>query len=246
LILDDLDLLATIARSSWCAIAFTITSMDDAVSSFLEPNAPSPRERFRALGKIKSDHPQIQVGVNLIPIVPFLEDDMENVEAIVKEAKYRSLDFILFSPGMTFRDLQAKYFIDKLETYDPGIARKFLRFYGGREHPPGEWSQQMNLKIYKTCKKYNIKVRINRFIPNDYRKTNYKVSEYLLNKAYKMQIFGKPYKSYFWAGQNIQNLKVSISTISSTGRLNKIQGLNEAIIEEIKPFLKKENLDLFF
>ncbi|GAH83245.1 unnamed protein product, partial [marine sediment metagenome] len=67
-----------------------------------------------ALKQIKNKAPNIQVGTYFIPIIPFLEDNDENLEDVIKQSKKAGADFILFSPGLTIRDQQAEFFIYEL------------------------------------------------------------------------------------------------------------------------------------
>ena len=51
-------------------------------------------------------------------------------------------------------------------------------------HPPAEYARKLHSKLFKLAEKYKIPIRIKRWIPNDYRKWNYKISELLLNSEY--------------------------------------------------------------
>lgn len=74
LVCRDADLLASIARDSWCMVAVTITTLVDDVADLMEPCASSPEDRLKAIGKIKRKRPEVQTGVNLIPVIPYLAD----------------------------------------------------------------------------------------------------------------------------------------------------------------------------
>ncbi|MDD1776713.1 MAG: radical SAM protein, partial [Candidatus Helarchaeota archaeon] len=130
LVLRDLDLFRKISEETWCAIAFTITSVDEEVSSFLEPYAAPSEERFLALERIKQECPGIQTAVNFMPIVPFLEDTDENLEAVIRRAHEMKVDNITFA-GMTLRDQQALYFYQKLGEKYPDLVEKFRTLYQG-------------------------------------------------------------------------------------------------------------------
>ncbi|MCS3017168.1 hypothetical protein NXU95_11295 [Phocaeicola vulgatus] len=49
----------------------------------LEPNAPASSERFKAM-KILSDR-GIYTGVALMPVLPFINDSIEDIEEIVEK-----------------------------------------------------------------------------------------------------------------------------------------------------------------
>jgi DNA repair photolyase len=123
LILRDLDLLSQIAKESWCAIGVTIITLDEKICKFLEPNAPSADERIEVISEVKKDYPEIQVGVNFIPIVPLLCDSDGNMESVVKATKERGANFIFFST-MTMRNNQAKWFMEDTGRRVSGSGRE--------------------------------------------------------------------------------------------------------------------------
>jgi len=46
LILRDSDILCQIAEDTWCTVGITVTTCDEGLARFLEPGAPSPKERL--------------------------------------------------------------------------------------------------------------------------------------------------------------------------------------------------------
>ena len=63
-----------------CVVQMTITACDDAVCKIIEPNAAPTSERFAALKTLnKAGIPTV---VWLTPILPFINDTKENIEAI--------------------------------------------------------------------------------------------------------------------------------------------------------------------
>ena len=202
LIIRDVEILNRIAKDTWCTVGFSITTMNEELAQFLEPHSSSPKERLEALTQIKQKAPNIQVGTYFMPIIPFLEDSDENLDVVIKKSKEAGADFIIFSPGLTLRDDQADFFIKKLrESKYNHIVNPLLNLYKGQMGPPKGYVQKMHQKLLALCQKYDIAVREKRWIPNDYRKWNYKISELLLVKDYMNKLTsGKSNKSFYWAG----------------------------------------------
>ncbi|MHA1144730.1 MAG: radical SAM protein [Candidatus Helarchaeota archaeon] len=245
LVLRDLDIFSNIAETTWCTIGFTITTFNEDLVKFLEPRASPPEKRLEAITQIKKEYPKIQVGTNFIPIIPLLEDSPENMEEIVRRTKEAGADFILFGAGMTLRDAQAKFFLEKLQQAFPNLLEEFKSLYRTGTQAWPSWTSRINKHVFQLCKKYNIGFRLKRFIPHDFRKENYKIAQHLLNKAYINQILGKSWKKMHWAGMNIQNLKESIIVIAARNGLKAIKNVTDDIITEIKPFLKTRDLTQF-
>lgn len=64
-----------------CVVQMTITACDDAVCKIIEPNAAPTSERFAALETL--NEAGIPTVVWLTPILPFITDTKENIEAIL-------------------------------------------------------------------------------------------------------------------------------------------------------------------
>ncbi|MHC1591476.1 MAG: SPL family radical SAM protein, partial [Candidatus Helarchaeales archaeon] len=242
LILRDSDLLSKMARSTWCCVGFTITTFDEELVKFLEPRAASPEKRLEAMKKIKSEHPEIKVGTNFMPIVPFLEDDLENMEMVVKKTREAGADFILFAPGMTLRDVQARFFFNQLKKFKPSLIEPIKKLYGSNSQPEEKWILEKNRILLELCEKYKIAFRIQRFIPSDFRKTNYIIAERFLNKAYLDLILGRSWKRRHWTGLFIQNLQEPLEKIAARGELNKIKGITREMVDEIEQYLSLNSI----
>ena len=247
LIMRDIDLFEKIAKKTCCTIGFSITTIDEDMAQFLEPFSSSPIERLEALKTIKSEAPNVQVGTYFMPIIPFLEDREENLKEVIKKSKDAGADFILFSPGLTMRDIQKEYFINKIkDSKYKNIVKSLLNLYKGQSYPPADYIRKINQILSMYCDKFKISIRVRRWIPSDYRKWNYKISELLLNKEYNERVnLGKSNKNLMWAGLNLNNLEESILDVYKRGDLLKLKNFNLNIVKIIKPFLdKSKNLEL--
>ena len=246
LVTRDMDILERIGENSWCAVFITITTTNDELSEFLEPKAPSPAERFETIKELKKNK-NIQVGVCLMPIVPFLTDAPIQLETMTENIKAAGADYILFAAGMTMRDNQANWYLTKLKSQYPELVNKYLELYDaeitpgvgykGNYAPNGEYVKRISQVMLELCERYNLQYRINRYIPDDFRKQNYMIAEEILNESYLAQLSGKPWKNLFWAGQNINNLKESIAEIANRGELQSIRNIDAKLEERIEKML---------
>jgi len=251
LITRDIELFQKIAKDTWCTVAFSITSIHEELASFLEPNSSKPEERLEALKRIKQGAPNVQVGINFMPIIPYLCDGDDNLEGVVRKSSESGAEFILFG-GLTLRDSQKEFFLKKLRNSKyRDVTQPILDLYHGRSNFH-DYQLNLNSKILSLCRKYNIDVRAKRWIPKDYRKWNYKISEILLNKYYMDSLKGKPYKTMLWAGLNLNNLDESILDVYKRGELSKLDNFNSRIRDFVEPYLikskditQKKGLDKF-
>ncbi len=246
LVTRDIDLLSKIGNDSWCAVSITITTTNNDLSKFLEPEAPLPAERFDTIEELKKTN-NLQVGVNFMPIIPFLWDSDDNLEEMVRTITNAGADYILFGAGMTMRDNQAVWFFKRLQEDYPEVVGKYLELYNakltlvkgysGSYGPNKTYAKRITKKMLSLCDKYNISHRMKRFIPDDFRRLNYLIAEEFLNESYVLQFTGKPWSNLFWAGQNIQNLNESIVDVAARGELQSIRNVNADLEIRINEFL---------
>ena len=104
LILRDLDLLKEIDKTAilpydlkpkikrGVIISFSISTLDEKLAKILEPGAPTPKERLETMQKCKKEG--FLVGVDYIPVLPFLSDSEEQLDEMIKTAKEYEADFV--------------------------------------------------------------------------------------------------------------------------------------------------------
>lgn len=130
LITRDIDILRAIGEHSPVLCKLTITSADDGMAAKVEPRAPSSSRRFAAVERLSMEG--VFTGLLLMPVLPFLEDTEENVLAIVDRAADCGARFIYPAFGMTMREGQREWYLEKLGAIFPGLPEKYLKRYGNR------------------------------------------------------------------------------------------------------------------
>lgn len=132
LITRDIDILTSIHRTMPVICKLTVTTCDDALAAKIEPRAPSPTRRLAAVEQLS--RAGLFTGILMMPILPFLEDNAENIRTIVNRAADAGARFIYPAIGMTCRSGQREYFYRQLEEQFPGqgLAERYQRRYGTR------------------------------------------------------------------------------------------------------------------
>ena len=114
----DIDILQDIAEYSPVILKITVTTACDELAAKLEPGVSRPSERFWLLERLSKAG--LYAGVLLMPVLPFIEDNLENVGEIVRRAKDAGARFIYPSFGVTLRGNQRVWYYQKLEELFPG------------------------------------------------------------------------------------------------------------------------------
>ena len=238
LVLRDVDILSEISEKSWCAVFTTITTFNEKLLSLLEPFAPSPERRLEAVKRLNEEG--VQAGVDFTPIIPYILDDDENVEEVIKRAAEARSKYILPGAGMTLRSNQKVRFLELLEENWPELIEKYERLYRASESPAGEYAVGINRKTFELCRKFNIP---NYISPPDFErplKENFEVANLLLLMAYfKEMRIGEPYAAwaYHKAAQSIEELKENIREVHKRNELRKIPAVGESLTKTIAEFL---------
>jgi len=150
LVLRDLPVLQQIGRAARSIVSLTITTIDDVLSKKVEPGAPPSSARFRTL-KALSDA-GIEARVALMPTLPFVEDNWENVSAIVERAYGCGVKAIVPWFGMSMRDRQRAYFYDRLDELFPGARRRYVELYGEDYSCPSPRADRLFERFERLCK----------------------------------------------------------------------------------------------
>ncbi len=128
LIIRDIDILSKIAEHSPVLIKITITAAEDELCKKIEQNVSRSSERFHAVNELSSKG--IFTGVLLMPVLPFIEDNEENIGGIIKLAHENGAKAIFPAFGVTLRQNQREWFFEKLDQNFPGIKEKYIKQFG--------------------------------------------------------------------------------------------------------------------
>lgn len=163
-VLHDADLIAAMARERLVAVSISVTSLDPALSSKLEPRCVSPSKRLNALGKL------VELGVpvhcSLSPVIPAVTDEfMEGIIARVADLGVRSVGWI----PLRLPHEVAPLFREWLAVHYPERAGKVMsivrQMRGGRDNDPdfhsrmnpqGVWADLFRARFRLACRKAGI------------------------------------------------------------------------------------------
>ncbi len=162
LVLKDLETLVEISRT-YAAVSFTITTTDDRLAKVIEPGAPSPSERLHAMSVLAAHG--VITGVTMMPVLPFIEDNEENVRQVAVQAKASGAAYILPWFGMSLRDRQRSYYYDKLDQHFPGLRQQYERRYGEQYSAPVPNARTLETFFRGVCQELHLPLEMPKFTP---------------------------------------------------------------------------------
>jgi len=154
LILRDIDLLQKINEHHSVLVNITITTADSSLQRKIEPYSSTTIERFEALKALNDAG--IKAGITLMPILPFVNDSLEQLDALIELAHQYNVNHIFAWFGMTTRDRQREYYFQKLDQFFPGIKDKHKKEFGYQYENPSPNAKQLYERLKEKCEEYNI------------------------------------------------------------------------------------------
>lgn len=154
-ILRDLDLLRKINNKTKCVVQMTLTTYDEDLCRKIEPGVSTTKERFEVLKQLRDEG--IPTVVWLCPILPFINDTVENISGILDyciEAKVYGI--ICFGMGLTLRDGNREYFYKQLDQHFPHLKEKYIKKYGNQYVIDSPNSKELMRLFHEKCEKNGI------------------------------------------------------------------------------------------
>jgi len=154
-VLGDLDLFRSIHSRSRCVVQMTLTTHDDALCRLIEPNVCPTSARVTALCRLREAG--IPTVVWLSPILPYLNDTAENIEALLASCAAAGVwGVVCFGMGLTLREGSREYFYDRLDRLFPGLRERYERRYGSRYIVESPRNGELMSLFHARCDRYGI------------------------------------------------------------------------------------------
>lgn len=169
LITRDIDILKKIQSHSPVIVKMTITTFDDDLCKKIERKVCTSNKRFKAIKELSDNN--IYTGILLMPLLPFINDNEENIKNIIKKAYECGAKFVFsYGLGVTLRTNQREYYFEQLRKIFPqqNLDETYMNTFGEVYENP---SQNVNYlwKVFKEeCEKYNILYKMEDII-DDYK-----------------------------------------------------------------------------
>jgi len=162
LVLRDTDLLRQITKT-YAAVTFTVITTDDKLAAIIEPGAPPPSQRLKAI--IELSKAGIYTGITMMPLLPFITDTVENVKDIVLKAKDSGAKYIIPVFGMSIRTGQREYFYQKLDEHFPGLKAKYQKSFGMQYQCPSPEHERLSQVFNDECQHQGVRIGMEFFVP---------------------------------------------------------------------------------
>lgn len=237
LIERDIDLIRELNAAKRAIVSMSFSSVDDRISAVFEPNVPPPSRRLKTLEKFKAAG--IAIGIYLMPVLPFITDTAEQLDASIRAAKEIGADFIIFG-GLTLKGgRQQEHFFHVLEDYDASLVEKYRELYPGTPWggADGGYTDDQQRRFYDLARKYEMPMRIPPKFWRDLLEENDRLIVFLEHIDYLLKIRGE--KSFFGrAAYSISQLQEPVSGIREN--LEQLQGVGRSTAVLIRELIDRD------
>jgi len=138
LVTRDVDLLLRIAARSRLSVHVSLITTDRELARRLEPRAPTPEARLRAIARLRAHG--IEVGVNVMPVLPGITDAPHLLESLVRAVAAADASY-LGACALRLQSAARQRYLPFIEAEFPQLAPRYRSTYG-RSHQVGERYRQ--------------------------------------------------------------------------------------------------------
>lgn len=162
LILRDLDLLSELAAHGLASVAISITTLDNALKTKLEPRTASPSARLRVVRELAAA--EVPVGAMMAPVIPVINDgEIEAVVAAAAEAGAEFVGYVVLRLPFEVKDLFAEWLAEHYPLKAEHVMNRVREMHGGKAYQ-AEWGTRMRGRgIYADliAKRFEVALRKN-------------------------------------------------------------------------------------
>jgi DNA repair photolyase len=126
LVTRDVDVLRRINERSRLTVHISLITVDREIARILEPRAPTPEARLRAIARLRANG--IEVGVNCMPVLPGITDAPEMIEELVRSVKVADASYIN-ACALRLQATARDRYLPFIAAEFPELATKYRRAY---------------------------------------------------------------------------------------------------------------------
>jgi DNA repair photolyase len=153
LITRDVDLLKRINRHSALTIHLSLISTDRELARKIEPRAPTPEARLRALSRLTEAG--LDVGINVMPVLPAITDGRAALEDLVKSVADRGAAYVN-ACALRLRSSARQRYLPFIEREFPHLAGRYWATYAFDHKVSATYSARLRDRMSALCAAHGI------------------------------------------------------------------------------------------
>jgi DNA repair photolyase len=154
LITRDVDLLARITERSALTIHLSLITMRRDLARLIEPRAPTPDSRVRALARLRAAN--VDVGINIMPVLPGITDNPSDLTDVVEQVAAAGATHVNACSLRLRATARARYLPFIAENF-PHLADRYARSYASSHHLGLQYRDGLRRFFEKTCARVGVR-----------------------------------------------------------------------------------------
>jgi len=153
LVTRDVDLLRRIQRHNQISVHISLITVDRDLARRIEPRAPTPESRLRALARLREHG--IEAGVNVMPVLPGITDRPGQLEPLVQAIAAAGASY-LSACALRLRSAARQRYLPFIEQEFPQLAPRYRATYGHSHHAGERYREGLHRYFTKICSRYGV------------------------------------------------------------------------------------------
>src|SRR5256885_5591534 len=154
LVTRDIDLLSRINRHSDLSIHISLITLDRDLARRIEPRAPTPEARVRALSRLREAG--IDAGINCMPVLPGITDNPSDLEALVKRVAEAGATYVA-ACAVRLQSAARKRYLPFIEQEFPHLAERYHNTYRNSPHAGAKYRAGLASFFDRITAKYGVR-----------------------------------------------------------------------------------------
>ena len=154
LITRDVDVLSRIMQRSTLSIHLSLITVDRELARRLEPRAPTPEARLRALARLREAG--IDAGINCMPVLPGITDDPFMLEDLVRRVAGAGATYV-GACALRLQSAARQRYLPFIEQEFPHLAARYRSAYASSPHVSESYRAGLAKFFARLCRRYGIR-----------------------------------------------------------------------------------------
>jgi DNA repair photolyase len=156
LIERDIPLLKEIAANNVLVLHLTITTPDARLARLLEPRAPRPNLRLRAVARLREAG--LETGVLCSPLLPGITDTAKALNVMAAKVKDSRASFFSAQP-LFLKPCSKPTYLGFIREHFPDLETMYTERFSHEAFASQAYQKRLNLLVKAACEKYGLPVR---------------------------------------------------------------------------------------
>jgi DNA repair photolyase len=153
LITRDIDVMQRILRHSQLHVHISLITVDRDLARRIEPRAPTPESRLRAIKRLRDAG--IAASVNVMPILPGITDAPEQLDALVREIARTGATYVA-ACALRLQAAARKRYLPFIAEEFPHLAARYQATYGKDFRAGESYREGLSRAMKRVCKRHGV------------------------------------------------------------------------------------------